>query len=58
MLKSPFPFLQESARLLPRGVSAHRHDEDPAEAEDGGVWWCWATNQWLSAFIQQRQNLL
>lgn len=50
--------LQEPAGLLWCGVAAHRHDEDPAEAEDGGVWWCWAAHSRLSALIQQCQDVL
>lgn len=50
--------LQEPARLLWCGVSAHWHDENPAEAEDGGVWWCWAAHSWFSALIQQCQDVL
>jgi len=49
---------QKPAGLLWCGVPAHWHDEDPAEAEDGGVWWCWAAHGRLSALIQQCQDIL
>lgn len=51
-------FLKESAGLLWCGVSTYWHDEDPAKAEDGGVWWCWAAHSRLSAPFQQCQDLL
>lgn len=50
--------LQEPAGLLPRGVSAHWHDEDPAEAEDGGVRRRGAAHRRLSASVQQRKEIL
>lgn len=50
--------LQEPAGLLPRGVPAHRHDEDPAEAEDGRVRRRGAAHRRLSASVQQCKEIL